>query len=130
MAGPVIYNQDITITQGIDWPGITDVGYWVLSNASSAQPPVYTPYNLTGYAAAMKVRTTSYPLGSVVLSVVSPGNIVLGGTAGSIALSLPAALTSSITPGTYFYDLVLTSAAGKKLQFLAGKFLVLPLMTQ
>jgi hypothetical protein len=51
-------------------------------------------------------------------------NIVLGGAAGTIVLDLSDEVTASLTAGTYFYDIELTSSTGSKTRLLEGTFIV------
>lgn len=51
-------------------------------------------------------------------------NIALGGTAGTIVLSLSDEVTASLTAGTYFYDIELHSPTGAKTRLLEGTFIV------
>lgn len=82
--------------------------------------------NLTGYTAAMDVRDGAGTL--VIRSDTSPsgseGTVTLGGTAGTVAVTISATLMSALTPGVYSYDLVLTSGSGVKKRLLAGSFAV------
>jgi hypothetical protein len=47
----------------------------------------------------------------------------LGGSAGTIALSITATQSNSITAGSYFYDIELTSGSNV-IRILAGKFVI------
>lgn len=64
--------------------------------------------DLTGYTARMQIRPK--PAGAVILELTDVnGRIVLGGTAGTIDLSITAADTSTLPSGTYVYDLELVN---------------------
>jgi len=81
------------------------------------------PVNLTGYNADMQVRLS--PGGSLLIELTnSNGRITLGGTAGTINLNIPATQTTSFTPGTYHYDILMTSGAGIATRLLEGTFYV------
>jgi hypothetical protein len=69
-----------------------------------------TAVDLTGYTAAMQVRETTRS-SATVLSLATGAGITLGGTAGSIAINVPASTMGSATAGNYVYDLELTSGA-------------------
>jgi hypothetical protein len=69
-----------------------------------------TAVDLTNYTAAMQVRTTANASQSI-LSLESESGITLGGTAGTIAIEVPAATMGSAIPGQYVYDLELDSGA-------------------
>ena len=84
-----------------------------------------TAWNLTGYSATMTVRPS---IGSPVATVVatnSNGKITLGGTAGTVAVTLDAVTTAAIDAGKYVYDLVLNSGTVVT-RLLEGKFVVTP----
>lgn len=51
-------------------------------------------------------------------------SIVLGGTAGTIVISLSDEVTADLTPATYVYDLELTSSTGDVTRLLQGAFIV------
>ena len=100
MAAPAgIYNiiadQGSTFTRQLTWE----------DSAGSA-------INLTGYTARMDVRTSIDAAGAATLSL-TPGNgrIVLGGTAGTIALSAEGTATAAVAAGDYVYDLELVSGS-------------------
>ena len=68
--------------------------------------------NLTGYTARMQLRSSVDASGAAVLELTTENNrIVLGGTAGTIDLSVSAASMGSVTANTYVYDLELVSGA-------------------
>jgi hypothetical protein len=51
-------------------------------------------------------------------------NIVLGGAAGTVVISLTDEITASLAAGTYIYDLELTSPTGSVTRLLEGTFIV------
>ena len=100
MAAPAgIYNiiayQGSTFTRQLTWE----------DSAGSA-------INLTGYTARMDVRTSIDAAGAATLSLTTAnGRIVLGGTAGTIALSAEGTATAAVVAGDYVYDLELVSGS-------------------
>ena len=100
MAAPAgIYNiiadQGSTFTRQLTWE----------DSAGSA-------VNLTGYTARMDVRTSIDAAGAATLSLTTGnGRIVLGGTAGTIALSAEGTATAAVVAGDYVYDLELVSGS-------------------
>ena len=100
MAAPAgIYNiiadQGSTFTRQLTWE----------DSAGSA-------VNLTGYTARMDVRTSIDAAGAATLSLTTGnGRIVLGGTAGTIALSAEGTATAAVAAGDYVYDLELVSGS-------------------
>lgn len=80
------------------------------------------PVNLTNYTARMQIRTT--PLSQdIILSLTTENNrIVLGGSAGTITLTVSASDMTTVAPGKYFYDLELVSSGGVVVRLLKGTF--------
>jgi hypothetical protein len=81
-----------------------------------------TAVNLTGYAAAMQVKENASSTASV-LSLTNGSGITLGGTAGTIAISVSATTMGSATPGNYVYDLELNSG-GQVTRLIQGGFAI------
>lgn len=93
-------------------------------NDSSGQP-----VNLTGYTAAMMVRT-GYNEPTAVISLTNTDGITLGGSAGTVTIFVSAARNSTLTGGkTYVYDLLLTKS-GSVTRFLQGNYFVDPGVTR
>lgn len=80
--------------------------------------PAGTPINLTGYSAAFSLRQNYGE--PIVVSVTSPTDIVLGGSAGTIVIHLDQTDTS-IDEGTYVCELVVTSGGGIETSLLKGQ---------
>ncbi len=84
--------------------------------------------NLTGYTASMEVRDSA---GALLLQLTtSNGRLSLGGSAGTITMSLTGAVTAALTPGAYVYDLFLVSGGGVPYKPMRGVFNVEPRVTQ
>lgn len=81
-----------------------------------------TAMNLTGYTAIMEVRDSTGTL--IVTLSTANSRIALGGSAGTITLTIDDADTDSLTPGTYDYDLMLTSSGGTQTRLTKGTFTV------
>jgi tRNA threonylcarbamoyladenosine modification (KEOPS) complex Pcc1 subunit len=89
-----------------------------------------SPVNLTDYTARMMART-SHISGTVVLDMTtSNGKITLGGTAGTITLSLSAADTAAITASSLSYDLELVSVGGVVTRLVEGQIVLTPEVTR
>lgn len=88
-----------------------------------------TAWNLTNYTATMTVRPFVGSSTTTVLATNDNGKIVLGGSAGTVAVTLNATTTADLTPGKYVYDLVLDSGTVVT-RLLEGKFVVTPSVTQ
>ena len=74
--------------------------------------PNDTPVNLTGYTARMQFRKNKNATEVLFSGTTSNGIITLGGTAGTIAIRIPATTTDDFTFGCALYDLELESAGG------------------
>jgi hypothetical protein len=89
------------------------------------------PVDLTGYDAAMQVRE-NYGSTALVLSLSTDGTapeITLGGTAGTIDVSVPASVMATIPAGVYVYDLELDDD-GTIVKPVRGQFEVRPEVTR
>jgi hypothetical protein len=104
------------------------------------QDPTGNPINLTGYTAAMMARPYPEAFDPPYISWTdTAGNIVLGGTAGTITFAIPATVTAALatTAGvpnpfdlqTWFYNMILTSSTGIAEVVIQGALLVFPSIT-
>jgi len=87
------------------------------------------PVNLASYTARMQVRGNGSGKSWIQDQVISltsdvDGGIVLGDSAGTIAVSISATTTTALLPGKYFYDLELESNDGTVTRLLKGTFTV------
>jgi hypothetical protein len=76
--------------------------------------------NLTGYTARMQVRATLESASTLVELTTANGRIALGGTAGTITLTISATDTAALTSGRGVYDLELVSGSGIVTRLLQG----------
>jgi hypothetical protein len=83
------------------------------------------PVNLTGYTAEMQFKQSPYAT-AVLYDCVASGDIVLGGAAGTITLTIPSSATSTFTWWNGVYDLILISAGGIATPLLSGTVTVTP----
>ena len=84
------------------------------------------PVNLTGFTADMQVR----PSAESNNLILDAGNFIsLGGTLGTVNVSIPAGTIGDIKPGRYVYDLELNNG-GEVTTLLAGVFQVQPEVTR
>lgn len=100
MAVPAV---NITIEQGADFAST-----FTIANSDG------TPYNLSNSSAIAKIKkfpesTTSYSF-STSITVAT----------GQITLSMTDDVTSTITPGRYYYDILVTSVSGLKTRVIEG----------
>ena len=112
----VTYNT--VIDQGADW----------FINFQYEQPDG-TPVNLTGYTAALQVRTS--PLAkTAVLTLDTNAGLTITANTGTIAAHATAAQTAVITNGKYSYDLEITSNVGIVTRLVQGTIEVSPQTTR
>jgi hypothetical protein len=109
-------NQYATYTRVFTWLTGTCCG----QGTAGAQPQ---PVDLTGYTATMQIRAA--PQAATVLYDAS-GDIVLGGTTGTITLTIPASATTDFTWWNGVYDLLLTDGSGNATRLLQGSVTVSP----
>lgn len=76
--------------------------------------------NLSGFSARMQIRPTAASATTTLSLTTENGRIALGGTAGTITLTISATDTAAITAGRYVYDLELVSAGGIVTRLLQG----------
>ena len=112
----VAYN--VVIDQGADW--FLNVTY---------DNPDGTPVNLTGYTAALQLR--SLPTDPVsVLSLSTGSGITITGATGLVAIRATATQTRAIDEGIYYYDLEITSGSGVVTRLIQGQADVSPEVTR
>lgn len=84
--------------------------------------------DLTGYSARMKVKESTADTVAV-LSLVSPTDIVLGGVAGTVVITVDDVTMAGVEENTYVYDLELVSGGGIVTRLIGGKFQVIAEVT-
>jgi hypothetical protein len=110
----VAVEYDTSINQGADW----------YINFVYQDTTTNTPINITGYTAALQLRSLPSDT-TTALSLTSPaGGIVITGSTGTIAVHATAAQTGSIVAGYYYYDLEITSPANIVTRLVQGQILV------
>jgi hypothetical protein len=122
---------DIHIDQGANW-----------SLSLTWKDDTGTPVNLTGYTARMQIRK-AYNDSTVKLSLTSSSGIVLGGVAGTVAISATKTQTAGISVDYlslfYYnykpsqkmvYDLELETSGGVVTRLLQGVAFIYPEVTQ
>ena len=102
-----VASVNIVIEQGTDYQEVFTVNN-----------PDGSPLDLTGYTGTAKIRkfpesksSTSFGVGIV-------------STAGQVVVSLANTVTSGLSGGRYYYDVIITSSGGKKLKVVDGMVLV------
>jgi hypothetical protein len=86
----------------------------VVATATSTQFTVTNgiataPYNITGFSAAMQLRSLPESPDAVLTLTTNNGGITITGATGEIAVHATAAQTGNINEGPYVYDLEITS---------------------
>jgi hypothetical protein len=121
---PIVIYQGQTYQQIILWtagPGLAGA----VPNQTPSIGSTPTPVDLTGYTATMQFRPYQNPL-TAPLYYDASSDILLGGTAGTITLSIPSSATEEFTFLTAYYDLLLTSSQGIVTPLLAGTVTIQP----
>lgn len=93
MISPATYNA--TVPCGSSWDRTFT---WTIDS---------TAINWTGYTARLQVK--EHLNSTAVLTLTNGSGITLGGSAGTIAVVITATQSGAITPGTYLYDLEVTT---------------------
>ncbi len=106
-------NYNLVIYQGAN---LSQVFTWQDSNQ--------TPVNLTGYTARMQARTSITADPPFISLTTENGGIALGGSAGTVTLTMTAAQTASIIETVGVYDLELVSPSGIVTRFLQGAVII------
>ena len=77
-----------------------------------------TPWNLTGYTAALTIRDK--PGGSTIATLTGGSGLTLGGSAGTITVSRTSAQVQAWALDRGAYDLTVTSGGGLTTMLMAG----------
>lgn len=108
----------VEIDQGADW--FFNVTY---------EQPAGTPVNITGYTAALQLRSLPEST-TAVLSLTTGSGITITGSSGLVAVHATAVQTGAIIAGDYYYDLEITSPQGIVTRLVQGQALVNPQVTR
>lgn len=87
-----------------------------------------TPWNLTGYTAAMQVRPFLEST-TKIFDLTSGNGITLGGSNGTVTVSISAQDMTNATAGRHVYDLELTTGSTVT-KILTGRFTIIPEVTR
>lgn len=111
--------HELRIEQGANF----DVSITYYDSAGSA-------VNLTSYTARAKFRPT-YDDTPILTLTTENGGIALGGTAGTITISVSGLDTASVSaPSKGVYDLELANPSGNVTRIMEGKYIVTPEATK
>ena len=107
-------SQNFCIAQGSTW---SQTLIWKTGTPAVA-------VNITGYTARMQARARVTDAAPVISLTTENGGIALGGSAGTITLTLSAAATALLNAGRYVYDLELISGSGIVRRLIEGTITV------
>lgn len=110
--------QNITVERGATFETVVT---WRDSNGN--------PVNITSYTARMQCRR-SVEADDTLFSLTDAAGLTLGGTAGTITVSLTAAETTAIEAASGVYDLELVSPGGVVTRLLEGAVTFSPEVTR
>lgn len=104
----------------------------------SGNPSLATPVSFAGSSAQMQIRQGPLSTSTQLLALTTGGGgLTLGGpttlagvSCGTITIALTNAQTAALTPGTWFYDCIVTTGAGQKAVYLQGALIVNPSVTR
>ena len=96
---------------------------WYLTSAKT------TTKDLSTYTAAMDIRRKQSD-SSALIALTSGSGITLGGSAGTIVISLTDTQTAAITPGPGVWDLELIDSGGSSLRLVEGTCEFTPSVTR
>ena len=96
---------------------------WYVTSAKSST------VDLSTYTAAMDIRRKQSD-SSALIALTSGSGITLGGSAGTIVISLTDTQTSAITPGPGVWDLELIDSGGSSLRLVEGTCEFTPSVTR
>jgi hypothetical protein len=92
--------------------------------------PNGTAINITGYTAALQLRSLpSDPTAVLTLTTANSGITITGAT-GTVAITATATQTREIDEGIYYYDLEITSTLGVVTRLVQGQVVVSPEVTR
>jgi hypothetical protein len=96
---------NLVVYQGSDF----ETNFYVTKDNGSS-------FDLTSYSGASKIKKhyESSTFTDITVEITAPASV------GAVKLSLSNAVTSTMTPGKYVYDVVLTSGSGVKSRVLEG----------
>lgn len=86
--------------------------------------------NLTGYSARMQVREKHTSTSTILSLTTANGGISLGGSAGTITITISATTTAGLAAKEYVYDIELVSSSSIVTRIIEGKFIVTPEVTK
>lgn len=110
--------ENLTIDQGSDW-------YINFTYQDSNGNPI----NLTGYTAALQLRSNISDVNAA-LSLATGSGITITASTGLIAVHATAAQTGAISSGYYYYDLEITSSTNIVTRLIEGRIQLVAQVTR
>lgn len=112
---------DIEVRENVDWtmdpaPRVVDQNGAVV--------------DISLFTAAMKVRAGSSAASTLLLALTDGAGLVMGGALGTITPSATRAQLAALSPGNYYYDLLVFDVNSRSYEVLDGRFRVLATRTQ
>ena len=108
----ILIEQGATFTMNATWKDSNDA-----------------PINLSGYSARMQIRET-FDSTATLVSLASGSGITLGGTLGTIAVTIADTVTKDLPVRGCVYDLELVSSGGVVTRLLQGSVTISPEVTR
>jgi hypothetical protein len=99
-------------------------------SVASAKVSITRPVDLTGASGRMQVRRDHAAATKLLDVPAVTGTVTLGGTAGTIAVSVPPASTSALPIGDAVYDIEVQFASGRVERVLQGRVRISPEATR
>ena len=88
------------------------------------------PVDLTGWSAEMMIRTSANDPNPLITLSTEGGGIILGGTAGTIVITIDEATTQQFNAEAAVYDLRMQDSLGKHLRLIQGQVNISPAITR
>ncbi len=96
------------------------------------QNPNGTAINITGYTAALQLRSLPSDATAVLTLTTANGGITITGATGTVAITASATQTQAIDEGNYYYDLEISSPTSPSVitRLVQGQIVVSPEVTR
>jgi len=88
------------------------------------------PQNITGFSAKMQIREDADDEDPALVTLQDGSGITLGGTAGTILVTMPASETASLPDGNLVYDLLIIDPSNHPKRLLEGRVIVAKAVTR
>lgn len=102
----------------------------VLALSSKTSDGEKAAFDLTGYTAAMQLRTTAYATEAADTLTSENGRLQIDAENGKITVIFPHDITEAYPPRTFVYDVEITNFEGEISRILSGRIKVTPEVTR